>query len=104
MQLKNCNDRDAAALLTGTEIGVYRSQLPVVESNDYYWSDLMGLQVVTSSGRVLGRVDHLIETGANDVMVVKGAQECLVPYIKGQVIESVDLEAGEIRVDWDPDF
>lgn len=104
VQLKDCNDRDAAALLTGTEIGVYRSQLPAVESNDFYWNDLIGLQVVTSRGRLLGRVDHLIETGANDVMVVKGEQECLVPYIKDQVIESVDLDAGEIRVDWDPDF
>ena len=104
MQLKDCNDRDAAAMLTGTEIGVYRSQLPAVESDDFYWNDLIGLQVVTNSGRLLGRVDHLIETGANDVMVVKGEQECLVPYIKDQVIESVDLEAGEIRVDWDPDF
>ena len=104
VQLKDCNDRDAAALLTGTEIGVYRSQLPAVESNDFYWSDLIGLQVVTGSGRVLGRVDHLIETGANDVLVVKGEQECMVPYIRDQVVESVDLEAGEIRVDWDPDF
>ena len=55
VQLKDCNDRDAAALLTGTEIGVYRSQLPAVESNDFYWSDLIGLQVVTSSG-IYGKI------------------------------------------------
>ena len=104
VQLKDCNDRDAAALLTGTEIGVYRSQLPAADANDYYWSDLVGLQVITRDGRVLGRVDYLIETGANDVLVVKGEQEYMVPYIRNQVVESVDLEAGEIRVDWDPDF
>jgi len=52
----------------------------------------------------LGTVDHLIETGANDVLVVKGEQEYLVPFIRPEVIKSVDLEAREIRVDWDPDF
>ena len=53
---------------------------------------------------MLGVVDHLIATGANDVLVVKGEQEFLVPYITGQVVETVDLEAREIRVDWDPDY
>jgi len=104
VQLKECHDRDAAAALTGTDIGVYRSQLPPAGADEYYWSDLIGLQVVTREGQVLGVVDHLFETGANDVMVVKGEQEYLVPYIKEQVIESVDLESRIIRVDWDPDF
>jgi 16S rRNA processing protein RimM len=104
VQLKECHDRDAAAALTGTDIGVYRSQLPPAGADEYYWSDLIGLQVVTREGQVLGVVDHLFETGANDVLVVKGEQEYLVPFIKEQVIESVDLESRIIRVDWDPDF
>ena len=104
VQLKDCHDRDTAAALTGTDIGIYRSQLPPAEADEYYWSDLIGLQVITRDGRVLGVVDHLFETGANDVMVVKGEQEYLVPFIAGQVIESVDLEARLIQVDWDPDF
>ena len=104
VHLKSCNDRDAAAALTGTDIGIYRSQLPAPAAEEYYWSDLVGLQVITTGDRVLGVVDHLFETGANDVMVVKGEQECLVPYIPGQVVESVDLENSMIRVDWDPDF
>ena len=104
VHLKSCNDRNAAAALTGTDIGIYRSQLPAAAADEYYWSDLVGLQVITTSDRVLGVVDHQFETGANDVMVVKGEQECLVPYIPGQVVESVDLENGMIRVDWDPDF
>jgi 16S rRNA processing protein RimM len=104
VQLKECQDREAAAALTGTDIGIYRSQLPPAEADEYYWSDLIGLQVITRDDRVLGVVDHLLETGANDVMVVKGEQECLVPFITDQVIESVDLEARLIRVDWDPDF
>ena len=104
VQLKDCTDRDAAAALRGADIGVYRSQLPSVDADEYYWSDLVGMQVIANDDRVLGRLDHLFETGANDVMVVKGEQEYLVPYIEGQVVESVDLEAREIRVDWDPDF
>ena len=104
VQLKMCHDRDDAAALTGTDIGIYRSQLPPVATDEYYWSDLMGMQVITTDDQVLGVVDHLLETGANDVIVVKGEHECLVPYIKEQVVKSVDLEARIIRVDWDPDF
>jgi 16S rRNA processing protein RimM len=104
VQFKDCHDRDAAAALTGTDIGIYRSQLPPVDADEYYWSDLMGMQVITKDDQVLGVVDHLLETGANDVIVVKGEQEHLVPYIKGQVVKSVDLETRIIRVDWDPDF
>jgi 16S rRNA processing protein RimM len=104
VQLKDCTDRDAAAVLTGTDIGIFRSQLPAAEAGEYYWSDLIGMQVITKDERILGRLDHLFETGANDVMVVKGEQEYLVPYIEGQVVVSVDPETREIRVDWDPDF
>jgi 16S rRNA processing protein RimM len=104
VQLQGCTDRDAAAALRGADIGVYRSQLPPAAADEYYWSDLIGMQVIAQDDRVLGRLDHLFETGANDVMVVKGEQECLVPFIEGQVVKSVDLETREIRVDWDPDF
>jgi 16S rRNA processing protein RimM len=104
VQLAGCADRDAAAALSGTDIGVYRSQLPAPGADEYYWSDLVGLQVVTRAGVHLGVVDHLIETGANDVLVVRGERVRLVPFVRQQVIQSVDLEAGEIRVDWDPDF
>jgi 16S rRNA processing protein RimM len=104
VQLKDCNDRDTAAALAGTDIGVYRSQLPPVDRDEYYWSDLIGLQVFTVGDRLLGVVEQLFETGANDVMVVKGEQEHLVPFVTGQVVESVDLEKRIIRVDWDPDY
>jgi 16S rRNA processing protein RimM len=104
VQLRDCTDRDAAAALRGTDIGIYRSQLPPVDADEYYWSDLIGMQVIAQGDRTLGRLDHLLETGANDVMVVKGAREYLVPFIEGQVVKSVDLGTREIRVDWDPDF
>jgi 16S rRNA processing protein RimM len=104
VRLEGCDDRDAAAALNGVDIGIYRRQLPAPQADEYYWSDLVGLKVLTRHGRLLGVVDHLIETGANDVLVIHGEREHLVPFVRGQVIESVDLEAGVIRVDWDPDF
>jgi len=104
VQLQGCTDRDAAAALRGADIGIYRSQLPPAAADEYYWNDLIGMQVIAADGKVLGRLDHLLETGANDVMVVKGEQDVLIPYIEEQVVKSVDLETREIRVDWDPDF
>jgi 16S rRNA processing protein RimM len=104
VQLAGCADRDTAAGFSGSDIGVYRSQLPAPDADEYYWSDLVGLQVFTTQDTLLGVVDHLIETGANDVLVIRGEREHLVPFVRGQVIKSVDLESGVIRVDWDPDF
>lgn len=103
-QLADCTDRDAAMALTGAELGIRRSQLPAADGDEYYWTDLIGLQVVTEGGRVLGTVDHLIETGANDVLVIRGEREVLVPFVMGQVVTAVDLARREIRVDWDPDY
>jgi 16S rRNA processing protein RimM len=103
-RLAGCADRDMASLLIGFEIGVRRDQLPTAQSGEYYWSDLQGLEVVTLAGEPLGVVDHLLETGANDVLVVRGERERLIPFVPGQVIHEVDLERGEIRVDWDKDF
>ncbi len=60
--------------------------------------------MVTLAGEPLGTVDHLIETGANDVLVVDGERERLIPFVMGKVIVQVDLEQGEIQVDWDKDF
>lgn len=98
-------DRDLAIKLTGTEIAVLRSQLPALEEDEYYWSDLEGLTVKTLSGTVLGKVDHLFETGANDVLVVKHVTgEHWLPWVMGSVIKHVDLAACLIEVDWDPEF
>jgi 16S rRNA processing protein RimM len=97
-------DRDRAAELAGADIGIYRRQLPAAAVDEYYWDDLIGLQVVTLDGLQLGLVDHLIETGANDVLVVSGERERLIPFIRGMVIAQVDLDGRVIRVDWDPDF
>ena len=103
-RFEGCNDRDAAALLTGQEIAVRREQLPELEEGQYYWIDLEGLEVKTLEGQSLGVLDHMMDTGANDVMVVKGERERLIPYVMGPIVKEVDIAAGFIRVDWSPDY
>lgn len=98
------DDRDAAVVLLGCDIAVPRAQLPEPEPGEYYWADLEGLRVETVAGVELGTVERLFETGANDVLVVKGERERLIPFIQGRVVVGIDLEQGLIRVDWDPDF
>jgi 16S rRNA processing protein RimM len=102
--LPGFEDREQAATLVGTQIFVERDQLPPAGKNEYYWSDLEGLEVKTTKGELLGRVEKLMETGANDVLVVHGDRERLVPFIQGQYVTRVDLEEGLIVVDWDPEF
>lgn len=98
------HDRDAAQSVLGAEIAVQRDQLPLLAAGEYYWADLIGLKVVTLEGVELGVIDHLMETGSNDVLVVKGERERLIPYIPGQVIHEVDRAHAVLRVDWDPEF
>lgn len=103
VRIEGYDERDAAAGLIGTEIGVPRDELPETGDDQYYWSDLEGLRVVDREGAVLGKVDYLLETGANDVMVVKGEQERLIPFVIDKVVLGVDLAKGEISVDWEWD-
>lgn len=103
--LKGITDRDGAAELMGWQIFIDRSQLPESDAGEYYWADLIGLQVKNQQGEDLGVIDHLLETGANDVLVViKGDQERLIPFLIGQTVQQVDLPAGKMVVDWDLDF
>ena len=101
LQLAGIEDRDAAHALIGTEIAVARQQMPEPEDGHYYWADLEGLDVCRVDGSVIGRVSHLLETGANDVLVVRGEQEVLIPFLTESVIKDVDLEQGVIVVDWE---
>ena len=98
------DDRDAAAKLVGAEILVAREQFAGTKKDEYYWADLVGLQVRTADERVLGTVKSLMETGANDVLVIDGDRRRLVPFVLGPVVKEVDLDTGTIVVDWDPDF
>ncbi|NOQ76499.1 MAG: ribosome maturation factor RimM [Methylococcaceae bacterium] len=103
--IEGISDRDSAELYCGWEILINKSQLPETEDGVYYWADLVGLLVETEQGVALGVVDYLLETGANDVLVVKdGEQERLIPFINEQVIKKIDLDSKQMIVDWDPDF
>jgi 16S rRNA processing protein RimM len=104
VKFRDIDDRDQVALFTNAEIEVSRDQFPEAEAGSYYWADLIGLRVITVKGTDLGIVESLFETGANDVMVVQGDRERLVPWIMPDVVTVVDLEAGRLTVDWDPDF
>ena len=102
VHLEGCNDRDQAAALVGSQVAVLRTQLPEPEEGEYYWSDLIGLDVYNLQQQYIGEVTSLLPTGANDVLVIQGEQEeILIPYVKDHYIYSVDLAAGRITVDWD---
>lgn len=104
MHLQGCDSREQAELRLGEEIWVPRSALPPPGPDEYYWVDLEGLAVETVEGIALGRVSHMIATGANDVMVVQGDRERLIPFTLGHAVHEVDIEGGRVKVDWDPDF
>jgi 16S rRNA processing protein RimM len=103
-RLPEVETRDQAEALIGAEIWVPRSALPRPKPGEYYWVDLEGLAVFTTDGTALGAVSHLFETAANDVMVVRGERERLIPFILDRYVTRIDLEARRIEVDWDPGF
>ena len=102
--LEGLDDRDKAAALNGWEILIHADQLPKARHGEYYWADLVGLHVKTVDGIDFGTVEQMLETGANDVVVVSGDRERLIPFLQGQTIIKVDLDSGEMLVDWDADF
>ncbi|TZF88750.1 ribosome maturation factor RimM [Cognatilysobacter lacus] len=104
-ELPGVDDRDAAEAMRGTEIYVARAVLPKPAQGEVYWVDLEGLQVVNVDGRLMGRVSHVFPTGANDVLVAReGDREWLIPFVRPQYVTDIDLDAGRVTVDWDPDF
>jgi len=99
-----CNDRNAAEKYKGLLVAVPRSSLPQQAEDEYYWADLIGLEVANLAGENLGRVDNLMDTGANQVLCVAGASgEVLIPFIES-VIRQVDVAGKLIRVDWSADY
>jgi len=114
--LEGVNDRDVAEQLRGIEIAIPRASLPATEAGEFYWTDLIACDVHDVAGQRLGTVTRLFETGANDVLVVKDERpmpssgkrtngpEILVPWVRPDVVVSVDVVLKKIVVDWDPDF
>lgn len=110
VQLKGVDDRTVAEALAQTDILLPKDALPVLSDDEYYWHELEGLTVFTQSGERLGQVSYLFETGANDVMVVRGdndaidKRERLLPFLPDDVIVDISLDDGRMVVNWDPEF
>lgn len=117
-RLKGCNTRNQAEAEIGQEIWVDREMLPELEGDAYYWYQLEGLEVINIDGDKLGRIDHLMGSGAGDIMSVRylqaaeqgsdGKQEVekdrLIPFVMEEVVKQVDLESGQVIVDWAADW
>jgi 16S rRNA processing protein RimM len=105
-QLKGVDDREAAALLKGADVGVLRSTLPAAAKDEIYYSDLVGLEVVNREGVTLGRVSKVQDFGAHPVLCVQdadGGAERMIPFVPVYV-DAVDVVAGRIDVDWQLDY
>lgn len=103
-KLAGIDDRDLIASMRNRKIAVPRRELPETEDGEYYWSDLIGLSVVNLAGESLGKVTQLLETGANDVLVLRDVDtERLLPFVDA-VVKSVDIAAALITVDWGLDY
>jgi 16S rRNA processing protein RimM len=114
-RIKGVPTREEARLYGQCNIAIPASDMTELEDGEFYWHQLEGLKVLTTAGedgqeQLLGKVHHLMETGANDVLVVRKCQgsidkrERLIPYVPEQFVQDIDLTAGEIRVNWDPEF
>ncbi len=103
-QVEGYPEREQVACLTNLDIAIKRSQLPRLPPGEYYWDQLVGMNVLTKHGTELGIVNDIFATGSNDVLVVKGDKRYLIPYLVPEVIMNVDIAQNEIQVDWDADF
>jgi len=110
VQVEGVGTRDQAEDLIGFEIHIKIDAMPGLEEGELYWFQLEGLAVKTSRGEALGKIAHMLETGANDVMVVDPTddsidkQQRLIPYLEGDVVKQVDQEIGVVIVDWNSDY
>lgn len=102
-KLEGLNDRDKAMTLHQQEIVISRGDLPELEPGEYYWHDLMGLEVVDQHSKLLGTISNILETGANDVFEVSGDKKRLIPWVSDVYIQAIDVESGRIQVDWEDD-
>lgn len=104
LALEDMLDRTAAEAIDGWFIAAPREALPKPANNEYYWADLVGLTVSNAAGLALGKVRGLLDTGVHSVLEVEdGEHERLIPFVDAYVKE-VDLAAGSILVEWEPDW
>ena len=106
VKFKDCNDRDAARLLTGAEIGIERAQMPSLEEDeDYYLADLVGWNVVALSGKALGTVVRFFSNGAHDIVVLKtsedkDAKQVMLPFVVDDTVTAILPDHRQIQMDW----
>ena len=103
-RIRGFDSREQAESLQGQQVAVRRSQLPEPGKGQFYWSDLIGLEVVLEDGKSVGTIEAMMATGANDVMVVQGDRQRLIPFVTDQTVLGVDLDSGMVRISWDKDF
>ncbi|AXQ13170.1 MULTISPECIES: ribosome maturation factor RimM [Shewanella] len=109
--LEGVETRERAQMLTNCEIGILPEQMKDLPEDEFYWRDLIGCEVINTKGYNMGKVDQIVETGSNDVLLVKanakdsfGKAERMIPFVTEQFIKEVNVSAKQILVDWDPDF
>ena len=102
VKLEKIDDRNTAESLINSKIQILRSDLPKLSNENYYWSDLVGLSVLNSEETVIGKIESLIETGANDVMVIITLKDerILIPFVMHEIIKEVNVELSYIKIDW----
>lgn len=103
-KFKKYATREDVAVLTNMLIAIPKADLPKLEPDTFYWHELKGMRVIHESGQPMGVVDSIFATGSNDVLVVMGDKKRLIPYLLDDVIQEINIEAGEITVRWDLDF
>ena len=107
VKLAGIDTRTQADTLNKATIWVPVSDLALLSDDEYYWYQLIGLHVETIEGQLIGKIDQLMETGANDVLVVTNdtdKRQILIPYIRGEVVKQVDLDQKLMIVDWQIDY
>lgn len=104
VRIRHFEDRDEVRVFTGKLIAVPRSRLPALATEEYYWTDLIGVTVQDPEGRPFGILDHFLETANHDVMVILGERRYLIPFIREEIVKKVSLAERLMVVDWDRDF
>jgi 16S rRNA processing protein RimM len=103
-RLAGIEDRTRAETLTGCRLFIRQQQLPGLAAGEYYWADLIGLAVENLQAEPLGKVAAMMETGADDVMVLEGERERLIPFVLDEIVREVDLGNRRLVVDWSPEY
>ena len=102
-KLEGIDTPEAARTLKGSSVAVPRSALPEPMEGEFYWSDLVGLDVVNAEGLSLGVVESVFSNGAHDILDVRGDRKRLLPWVDS-VVMRVDMPSRRIEVDWGADW